>query len=80
MINIQANCRHHQQDRLLQAQAAYSVARELLTGDFKDFFDIAAGKILSGGKETLNDFVDFFQALYAHFYFYVKMKTGGNRE
>jgi len=39
--------------RLLQAQAAYSVARKLLSGSFKEFFDAAAVKILSGGKEAM---------------------------
>lgn len=66
--------------RLLQAQAAYSVARKLLSGSFKEFFDAAAAKILSGGKEELNGFASLFEALYAHFYYYVKLKTGGSRE
>lgn len=62
--------------RLLQAQAAYSVARGLLTGDFKVFFDAAAEKIIKEGKEALNEFAEFFQAVYAHFYFHTK--TGGS--
>lgn len=58
--------------RLLQAQAAYAVGRKLLTGDFKDFFDEAAKKIIKEGQESLNDFAKFFQSVYAYFYFYTK--------
>ncbi len=57
--------------RVLQAQVAYAVARRNLTPTFKECFDAAAGKILASkdGARDLADFVRFFEAMYAYFYF-----------
>lgn len=60
------------QVRLLQAQAAYSVARKLLTDDFKEFFDAAAHKIIGEGRDSLNAFAELFQAVYAYYYYHMK--------
>ena len=56
--------------RLLQAQAAYSIARGLLSHDFKRFFDAAAEKIVQEGKDSLDKFTELFQAVYAYFYYH----------
>jgi CRISPR type III-A-associated protein Csm2 len=67
--------------RVLQAQVAYSVARKNLSPAFKECFDAAAEKILAseeGGRE-LDDFVRFFEAMYAYFYFTQKTQPGGGR-
>ncbi|HWQ35308.1 MAG TPA: type III-A CRISPR-associated protein Csm2 [Blastocatellia bacterium] len=58
--------------RLLQAQIAYAVARDTLSKDFKNFFDVALEQILKRGnvKDQLKEFTSFFEAFYAYFYFH----------
>jgi CRISPR type III-A-associated protein Csm2 len=57
--------------RLIQAHVAYAVGRDTLPPDFKEFADEAVKRLLDVGKnEELDRFVKFFEALYAHFYFY----------
>lgn len=60
--------------RLLQAQAAYSVARGLLSEDFKEFFDVATEKIIKEEQEGLNEFAKFFQAVYAYYYYLMEQE------
>jgi len=56
--------------RLIQAHVAYAVGRDTLTPEFKEFADEAVKRLLAAGTtEELDDFVKFFEALYAHFYF-----------
>jgi CRISPR type III-A-associated protein Csm2 len=65
--------------RVLQAQVTYAVARGNLSSDFKICFDEASKKILasSNGRQDLEDFVRFFEAMYAYFYFEQKKPQGG---
>jgi CRISPR type III-A-associated protein Csm2 len=67
--------------RVLQAQVAYAVARRNLSLDFKKCFDAASEKILASenGNRELEDFVKFFEAMYAYFYFTQKAPSGGGR-
>jgi CRISPR type III-A-associated protein Csm2 len=62
--------------RTLQAQVAYAVARGTITADFKTFFDLSIARIIGGEqeniKQSVDDFVTFFESLYAYFYFHTR--------
>ncbi len=62
--------------RVLQAQVAYAVARDILTKEFKEFFDAVIQKIVSSKQEeqALDEFMDFFETLYAYFYYHSKVR------
>ena len=67
---------------VLKAQIAYANARETLSKDFKDFFDVSITKILKSDnlaemKESLKAFTIFFESVYAYFYYYMKTNKGG---
>ncbi|MBK7996637.1 MAG: type III-A CRISPR-associated protein Csm2 [Blastocatellia bacterium] len=62
---------------VLKAQIAYATARETLSKDFKEFFDISITKILKSNnltemKESLKAFTTFFESVYAYFYYHTK--------
>jgi len=67
---------------VLKAQIAYANARDTLSEDFKEFFDVSISKILKSKnlaemKESLKAFTVFFESVYAYFYFYMKTNKGG---
>ncbi len=67
---------------VLKAQIAYATARETLSKDFKEFFDISITKILKSNnlaemKESLKAFTVFFESVYAYFYYHTKTNRGG---
>lgn len=67
---------------ILKAQIAYATARETLSKDFKEFFDISITKILKSNnltemKESLKAFTTFFESVYAYFYYHTKANKGG---
>lgn len=65
--------------RVLQAQVAYAVARENLGPNFKTLFDAVTDKVLraTDGKQAWQEFMTFFEALYAYFYFHSNRKKEG---
>lgn len=62
--------------RVLQAQVSYAVARNNLTGAFREWFDAAIQKVVnsSNGRQDLEDFAKLFEAVYAYFYFEQQQK------
>jgi len=59
--------------RLIQAHVAYAVGRGTITPQFKEFADEAVKRLIAASqKEELDRFVKFFEALYAHFYYFSK--------
>lgn len=59
--------------RIIQSQVAYSVGRKVMEKDFKIFLDKCIEKILSKEniKKEFNEFMKFFEALYAYFYYHL---------
>jgi CRISPR type III-A-associated protein Csm2 len=62
--------------RSLQAQVAYAAARKTISTDFKMFLDESLNEIFKSDdlKRKLSDFMKFFEAFYAYFYFHTEVK------
>ncbi len=61
--------------RLLQAQVTYAKARDIISEDFKELFDLSIEKIIkSSDEKALQKFSTFFESFYAYFYFHTEAK------
>ncbi|MEQ8192333.1 MAG: type III-A CRISPR-associated protein Csm2 [Candidatus Eremiobacterota bacterium] len=67
--------------RIIQSQIAYAIGRskashkpeELMKKEFKEFLDKCIEKIITSGNEKeYSNFMKFFEAVYAYFYYYSK--------
>ncbi len=66
--------------RLLQAQVAYAMARDIISKDFKELFDISIEKVIkSSDEKALSKFASFFESFYAYFYFHTEILKKENK-
>jgi CRISPR type III-A-associated protein Csm2 len=56
---------------VLKAQAFYAQARNSISKEFKEFFDVSLERILKNTTE-IKDFLIFFETVYAYFYYEIK--------